>query len=425
MATPCWPLIGDLVDLGAFATPLGAIVRPARDPGCFLILIGSYAFFWHTRDWNTASRLMLTYAIVDRGTVTITGLDQQTNDKAWFQGQYYSDKLPGFPLLATVPYGIAKAVLRLPSHPLNQPAFPYWDADYWSTLGTSGLFTALTALLLLEWARELGCSSRRGVLIALAYGLATPAYVYATIAYGHQTSAFALFASFYLLWKRKPHCVSSVVGIFPGRVSARRTPPLIELQVGPVSAILGLYLLSQCLRGVRRPDALSLFAVGAMIPTLILLTYNQLAFGSPWDMGYFHHATDQFAKVHSTDNRLGLRVPDHPWRLLAALLWGRYRGLTFYAPILLLTVPGWAVLMGRKCWGAGGRDVHGGRRDSARECVLSRVDRRLVDRPAATRSCDSVCHAARGCSARRGSHPGANGGHDRRCSYWHWLVERS
>ena len=117
----------------------------------FVILFGSYAFFWHTRDWNTASRLMLTYALVDRGTVAITGLEQQTNDKAFFEGQYYSDKFPGFSLLATLPYAIAKIALRLPSHPLNVAAFPYWDADYWSTLGTSGLFTALTAVLLLIW----------------------------------------------------------------------------------------------------------------------------------------------------------------------------------------------------------------------------------------------------------------------------------
>ena len=39
----------------------------------FVILFGSYAFFWHSRDWNTASRLMLTYAIVDRGTILLDG----------------------------------------------------------------------------------------------------------------------------------------------------------------------------------------------------------------------------------------------------------------------------------------------------------------------------------------------------------------
>ena len=41
----------------------------------FLILLASYSFFWQRRDWNTASRLMLTYSIVDRGTVAITGLE--------------------------------------------------------------------------------------------------------------------------------------------------------------------------------------------------------------------------------------------------------------------------------------------------------------------------------------------------------------
>ena len=38
----------------------------------FLTLMGSYAYFWHSRDWNAASRLILTYALVDRGTVCLT-----------------------------------------------------------------------------------------------------------------------------------------------------------------------------------------------------------------------------------------------------------------------------------------------------------------------------------------------------------------
>ena len=50
-------------------------------PWVFLILLGSNAFYWHSRDWNTASRLMLVYSIVDRGTVCITGLEDQTGDR--------------------------------------------------------------------------------------------------------------------------------------------------------------------------------------------------------------------------------------------------------------------------------------------------------------------------------------------------------
>ena len=48
----------------------------------FLVLLGSYAYFWQSRDWNCASRLMLTYALVDRGTVAIDGLEDHTHDRA-------------------------------------------------------------------------------------------------------------------------------------------------------------------------------------------------------------------------------------------------------------------------------------------------------------------------------------------------------
>src|SRR5262249_51707147 len=153
----------------------------------------------HSRVWNTASRLMLTYALVDRGTVAITGLEQQTGDKARFQGQYYSDKLPGYPLLAAVPYAYVKSALGIPSHPLDAPALAYWPADYWVTLGTSGLLTAWAGALLVGMARDLGCRPGAAALTGLAYGLCTPAYVYATLAYGHQASAFALLGSFRLL----------------------------------------------------------------------------------------------------------------------------------------------------------------------------------------------------------------------------------
>jgi hypothetical protein len=309
----------------------------------FFVLAGSYAFFWHARDWNTASRLMLTCAMADRGTVCLDGLERQTGDIAFFQGHYYCDKLPGFSLLAMAPYGLARGVFALPAHPLKSAAKEFWPADYWVTLGTSGLFTAITAALLVRLARDLGCSPRRAALVGLAYGLATPAYVYATLAYGHQLSACTLTASFYLLLKRPT-----------GRAAARYAAAgllaayaaVTEIQVGPVSAILGLYLLVQSLHRRRGLDDLAWFAIGAAVPTLILLGYNVLAFGSPWEMGYFHHATAQFAKVHNRQNPLGLRMPDPS--LLVPLLWGEYRGLLFYAPILILAFPGWLLLAARR-----------------------------------------------------------------------------
>jgi hypothetical protein len=101
--------------------------------------------------------------------------------------------------------------------------------------------------------------------------------------------------------------------------------------------------------GGPRPAALGDFTVGAVVPTVVLLGYNQWAFGSPWDLGYFHEVIMSFRDVHDARNPLGLERPDG--RRAVALLWGGYRGLLFYAPIVALAVPGWAVLGRRRWWG--------------------------------------------------------------------------
>ncbi len=309
--------------------------------GVFFILLASDAFFWHTRDWNTASRLMLTYALVDRGTVAITGLEDETRDRAFHRGQFYSDKLPGYPLLAVAPYAAAKWAFGLPAHPLRKPPKRYWAADYWVTLATSGVLTAWTGALLVLLAIDLGCRPISAVLVGLAYGLATPAYVYATLAYGHQATAFALLASFLLIRKRAERRDGLRVGA-AGFLAA--SAAVIELQVGPVSAILGLALLADVLSRRRPASSLVWFGLGVVAPTLTLLVYNQAAFGSPWVLGYFKHTT--FAYVHSRSNPLGLRPPN--WGLVGPLLWGRYRGLLAFAPILCLAIPGWVVLVRRR-----------------------------------------------------------------------------
>ncbi len=316
--------------------------------GVFLLLLASYAFFWQARDWNTATRLMLTYALVDRGTLQLDGLENQTGDIAIFHGHYYLDKLPGFSYLATIPYALAKFTLGLPDHPLKTPeALALWDADYWVTLGTSGVATAFTAVLLVGLATDLGCRPRLALLVGLAYGLATPAYVYATLAYGHQLSALALLWSFILIRNRKPSANRlSWPMVGSGFLAAYASA--IELQVGPVSAILGLDLVALCLLRKRPAKDLSAFIVGALVPTMGLLVYNQLAFGSPFEMGYFHHATKQFAQVHNQENPLGLLRPN--WKLTGPLLVGMHRGLLFYAPILVLAFPGWIRMIGQRRW---------------------------------------------------------------------------
>jgi hypothetical protein len=310
----------------------------------FVILLASYAYFWQGRDWNSASRLMLTYALVDRGTLSIDGLDDQTHDIALYNDHYYSDKTPGFSLLAVAPYALAKVCLHLPDHPLDRRGFAHWPADYWVTLGTSGLFSALTGAILVVLARDLGCGPRRSALVGLAYGLATPAFAYATLAYGHEVAAFSLLASFALL--RKPGKWTRLRAAVAGFLASYAS--VVEIQVGPVSAILGIYLVVLII-GRKRPISTAFaFGLAALMPASILLTYNFLAFGSPWRMGYFYEVLDRFKEVHSSSNPLGMRRPD--WSKLGELSWGERRGLLRFAPILLLTIPGLVALMARRRW---------------------------------------------------------------------------
>ncbi len=312
----------------------------------FSILFVSYAYFWQGRDWNSASRLMLTYAIVDRATISIDGTQDQTHDIAVRLGRHYTDKTPGFSLLGLPPYAAAKAIFRLPDHPLNVPGFAFWPADYWITLGTSGLLSALAGAILVHLAIELGCGPRRAALVGLGYGLATPAYAYATMAYGHQPAAFCLIAGFALLWKpgsRRTLARAFAAGFLTSYAA------VIEIQVGPVSAILGVSLLAQVIGKRRTIRELLGFSVGAAIPALVLMVYNQQAFGSPFKMGYFFLVTERFARVHSANNPLGLQGLD--LSKLTALLWGGKRGLIWYAPLTLLTPPGLILMAYRKLWG--------------------------------------------------------------------------
>lgn len=313
----------------------------------FAILMLSYAYFWHSRDWNTSARLMLTYALVDHGTVILDGYKDHSRDFAVYHGRYYCDKTPGYSLLAVPVYALAR-VCGLRAHPLGAsgPSMPYWIGDYLCTLAVSGITGALSAILIARLARALGCSLRISALLALAYGLATPMQVYSSLAYGHVPVGFCLLASFALIRSEYGLSLRRSRAFCAGFLAAYAS--VIELQAGPLSALLGVSVVVLTLTGARRATFLLHFSLGAAVPTLILLGYNQWAFGHPLDLGYFHLNTPRFARIHGRDNPLGVGAPR--LEALRELFIGRDRGLFFYAPITLFAVPGWLALMLRRQW---------------------------------------------------------------------------
>ncbi len=382
------------------ATPCAAIVR-RPETWVFLILIGSYAFFWHTRDWNTASRLMLTYALVDRGTVAITGLEIQTEDKAKFEGQYYCDKFPGFPCWRPCRtrspgwYWGCRAI-RSTSERRSHTGPPItgapWARRDFSPPARPSCSRSRPASWAARQERRASSASPTGWRRRLT---SMPRSL--TDIRRRRSPCSRRFFSSGKKAKRPRESVSSAARRLPGGLCGRD-------RASGRSGVGDSGLLSPGPVPPRTPPARCPGAlcrrrdVSDPDPPDLQSARLRLTLGH----GLFSSRHTSSSDVHSADNPWGLRMPDRFWQKLArACFWGRYRGLAFYAPILLLAIPGWVVLAVRRNWDVAVVTFSVSIAVLAREHVLSRMDRRLVDRSAAAGSLAAVRDAARGRLALR------------------------
>jgi len=339
---------------------------PRRWPGIVaaLLCLASYAYFWQSRDWNAASRLMLTYALVDRHTLSIDGYEHQCadirrnpltgetkvrgGDIAVYNGHYYSDKAPGLSLIGALAYAALPRRAGLKPHPIDEQAMAYWAADYWVTLFSSGIATALCVYVLFRFLQLVGATTWGAFWMAIGYGLATPAFLYGTLFYGHNVAAACLLTATYALWRsrgvRHGAALSNALlaGLAAGYAVVTEYPAVGAAVLLAITAVLIL----------RRFGPLLAFGYGAALAAAILAIYNWKAFGSPFTLSYAHEASDLFRAVHSAQSPLGLRWWEMPhFERLPELLWLPRRGLLWYAPILALSPLGLlALLLNRRHW---------------------------------------------------------------------------
>lgn len=286
--------------------------RVRREIILALVLLFAYGFFQQVPSWNEYSRYDLVRALVEDGTTRIDRFQENTGDKAFYDGHFYSDKAPGTALmgvpvylLLTASYSVAGAGTPDPLIAVQALAFV-----------ESGVFTVLLVLLLLRFLRP-AVGERWALVISLGYGLGSIAFPFATMFFGHAASAFFLFASFYLLWRwRADHRPwrPLLAGFLAGCAVITEIPVVLGV------AMLGLYAL-----WLGRGQALR-FVLGGVPIAVALMTYNWLTFGGPFSLGY------QYATLFSEQNRQGIVSIVWPsWTTTADLLVGP-RGLIRLAP---------------------------------------------------------------------------------------------
>ena len=163
--------------------------RVAAVIGAALFL--SYAYFYGAGGWNQNSRFAMIRAILERHTLQIDAYQLHTGDRAFWRGHYYTDKAPGASLVALAPVQAARLISRAAG--VDPASFPgiAWTS-YVASLVTSGLFTVVAALCVFRLSLQWGASTGAALFGAAAYGVATPAWAYATLFMGHGQTAGCL-----------------------------------------------------------------------------------------------------------------------------------------------------------------------------------------------------------------------------------------
>jgi hypothetical protein len=323
---------------------------------CALVLL-QLAYSWMYSQIsvpNERTRVYLTLAIVDDGTLAIDGPVRRFGavyDLANFRGHYFTDKAPGASLLAVPVYAVAR---------LLKPAAAFSAVDVINLVRTYLMLPIglLGFVLLRSLLRSLRISEPTLDVSSLSFSLGSALLHYGAAFYSHAIVAVLALATL--------RCLSwvgmlSASGVSQPRSSQRRRTfgllaagacagacGLTEYQAVPLAALLGLPLVLG--PSTSRLRDLTWFALGAAPFAAALLAYNALAFGAAFALSYQHLVGAGLQDLHG-EGLVGATYPH--WSALVGLLIDQHRGLLITAPFLGLGLVGLVrptPLMPRALW---------------------------------------------------------------------------
>jgi hypothetical protein len=283
----------------------------------------AYGYFYQGGGWNQGSRMNLVRAIVEDGSLQIDRFATNTGDVALVGGHAYSDKAPGVALTAVPVVAVARAVIPGADTPVGV-VWLHWLA----TLFVAGIPTIAAALALRGLAMRLGAGPGGGWIAAAVFAVGTPAWAYATLMWGHALAASCIVVAVALAVRAaaddRPRTLVGL-GLAAGWAI------LTELSTVPAIAIvLGLAAYQLRVRGASLVRATALVAAGAVLPAALLFGYNAVAFGSPFAVGY--QSVAGFEGMQR--GLLGVCAPRA--YVAGEILFGEYRGLLRWAPVLAI-----------------------------------------------------------------------------------------
>jgi hypothetical protein len=308
------------------ASPLQADRRIAD--WLFLLTAVAYAWFFAGGGWNQNAQFDLTRAMVERHTFAIDNYAGNSGDVSRWKGHLYANKSPGVSFLAALPYAALHA-LEKGRFDESSPQVVTVNA-YVCTVFAVGLLGAAIPALLYGHARRRGWSARWSAIVALVVALATQLFPYSTLLMAQVPSAALLFASYTLAVREErprngPRLAAA--GFLAGL--AALTNYLCVPCVGIVALLAGAVD-----RG-RWKVHVAAFTAGALPPLAFLALYQKLTTG-----GFLRTPMSTMDARFVTPHALLGILKSPSWEAFVGITVSPYRGLFFFAPVLVMALGG-------------------------------------------------------------------------------------
>jgi hypothetical protein len=302
-----------------------------------VLLVGlAYATMIQSFSWNQTSHYDLIRAL-DNDQTTIDAYQENTGDKVFYKGHWYSARAPGLALFALPFYDVLNLV-NADSWTRSHRAPPQRNDDEMVYL--IGLWANVLPgllLVLLVWRVAERFEPGYGAVAAISLGLGTMVLPLSTLLFSHVFTAFLGFGAFALMLRERDGPPSPMLLGLAGAAMGYAVGS--EYPLAFVAIVLGLYLLSRrdaltVVGVVRRAGA---YIVGGLVGIVPLLVYNHYAFRS-----WTHLAYSDVPRQHK--GFFGISLPS--LKVLATLLFDS-RGLLTLSPVLLLGALGTVLLYRR------------------------------------------------------------------------------
>jgi hypothetical protein len=333
LARPIAALADSSADRGR-SRPGAPLHRKRLALGAILLVGLAYATMIQSFSWNQTSHYDLIRSL-DKGGTTIDAYQENTGDKVFYKGHWYSARAPGLALFA-LPFYDTLNLVNADRWARESPA-QRGDDEMVYLIGLWANVLPGVLLLLLVWRVAERFQPGYGVAAAVALGLGTIVLPLSTLLFSHVFAAFLGFAAFALMLRERDGPPSlallGLAGLAMGYAGASEYPLFF------VAAVLGLYLLSRRdtltpLGGARRAGA---YVAGGLVGIVPLLLYNHYAFHS-----WTHLAYSDVPRQHK--GFFGIGAPS--LKVLATLLLDS-RGLLTLSPVMLMGAIGTVLLYRR------------------------------------------------------------------------------